>query len=152
MELLRIVSPPSENSNSYDLKTWKEEFLKVDGDDDNEIDDEIDCPAAGTAKSNTGAASGKKVHVYCIDGMPETVAQLETTKKALGYGDELDITKMVVGPDFLEEGYQVKITDHIAANIGKWSARRNNKHKPTTIIVLPSPRVPSTILSIPNRR
>jgi len=111
VELLRIVSPPSENK-AYDLQTWKNEFSR--GLRKNEFDGGIDCPADQKATSNTGINT-EKVHVYCIDGLPKTVAQLKKTKEALEYGDELIITQLVVGAYHTMEGIKVRSTDKIGA-------------------------------------
>lgn len=145
VELLRIVSPPSDHK--YDLEKWKNEFSKIDADE--EINLDIDCPIAGTATSNT-EASGKKVYVYCIDALPKTVAQLKKTKKALGYGEELDITNMVAGQD-IEDGILVKVTSRIGSMaVGQSLWRKSCKTKPETCEAVPSASIDTFLESKPS--
>jgi len=134
VELLRIASPPSDK-NKYNLDEWKKEFSKVDGDE--EIDHSVDCPISGATTSNT-RGSKKNLHIYCIDSMPKTVAHLEKTKMALGYGDELDITKMVLGDRLEEDGINVKRHVPIAAmRYGHHHWTNECAQKPETCILVP---------------
>ena len=152
VELLRIASPPSDSL--YDLEKWKEEFSKVEGVSkvlgEVEIDLSIECPADGKAGSNTGA-SGKKVHVYCIDGMPKTVDQLEKTKKALGYGSELDITRSVIGEQLNENGVPVRIADPIGAMIvGHKHWEKKCKQEPETCTIVPATSIDKFVETKPD--
>jgi hypothetical protein len=129
VELLRIVSPSSENK-AFDLQTWKTEFSR--GLSDDEFDGGIGCPADEKATSNTGINT-EKVHVYCIDGLPKTVAQLKKTKEALGYGDELIVTQLVVGAYHMTEGIKVRSTDKIGdMGVGHYHWNKVCKKHPET--------------------
>eukprot|EP00537_Pseudo-nitzschia_pungens_P012548 CAMPEP_0172386648 /NCGR_PEP_ID=MMETSP1061-20121228/4120_1 /TAXON_ID=37318 /ORGANISM="Pseudo-nitzschia pungens, Strain cf. pungens" /LENGTH=493 /DNA_ID=CAMNT_0013116057 /DNA_START=95 /DNA_END=1576 /DNA_ORIENTATION=+ len=109
VELLRIASPASDN-NKYDLEKWKGEFARVDNGE--EIDSTVDCTADGKASSNTGGRL-KKAQIYCIEGLPKTVKQLEKTKAALGYtDDELNFYSFVASSHY-QEFYEVKTSDPI---------------------------------------
>ena len=128
LELLRIVSPPSRNK-TYDWKQWRDTFSGNATDDlTAEIDLSVDCPINGKATSNTRASATKNVHVYCIDAMPNTIDRLNRTKQELGYGDELDIVKMVVSDQVISQGIPVLVTDMIGSMaVGPYHWKRKCK-------------------------
>ena len=130
VELLRIVSPPSENK-IYDWRKWRDTFSSnADEDLHDDVDNSTDCSINGAATSNTRATETKKVHVYCIEAMPKTIVRLKTTKKKLGYGDELDITEMVVADQVVSHGVPVLMTDVIGAtSIGPYHWKRKCRKK-----------------------
>jgi len=106
IELLRIASPPSSDTNRYDWMDWQSEFLKVDG--SGIVDESVGCPIAGTASSNK-KGTFKKQQVLCIEGYPKTFVQLEKTKDALGYGDELDLTHMIASSNLELESQVLQV-------------------------------------------
>jgi len=66
----------------------------------------------GIPRKNT--VENKQMKFYCIDGAPNTIDRLETTKTTLGYGDdELDIVHAIIGEKHIEGGLSVKTTDPI---------------------------------------
>jgi len=129
IELLRIASPPSSDTNRYSWIDWKSEFHKVDGSD--KIDESLDCPIVGTVPSNKNSLF-KKQQVFCIEGYSKTFDQLKKTKDALGFGDELDLTHMIAASNLEVESQILKVytKDRIGEShvgISYWS-KRCRKH------------------------
>ena len=105
VELLRRLS----SSKKYRVQEWIEEFGKT----DDKIDSTWECgiPMNDIPLENT--VENKQIKLYCIDGAPNTIDRLQTTKTTLGYGDDLDIVHTIIGEKHVEDGLSVKTTDPI---------------------------------------
>lgn len=110
IDLLRLATRDSEGK-SYNVQAWSDNFVSTDNPDDKVEVRSSECPVQ-TVSVIPGSAP-QRAQIYGIEAMPKTFQQLEKTKAALGYGDELDFTHMAVALE--PDNTRVFVEDPIAA-------------------------------------
>ncbi|KAL3935961.1 MAG: hypothetical protein SGARI_002756, partial [Bacillariaceae sp.] len=146
VDLLRLAS--RDQTNRYNWKTGRTEFLKTD-DPREQIDDgKTSCSQRFVQVSDS--QSSQKAQVYCIEAMPKTFQQLEKTKKSIGYiDDELDLSHLVVrldtGASNVYTGDPIGVT---GVGPGNWRQRCNKF--PDDCVEIQTDRIDNWIQTKPN--
>ena len=144
-DALQILTSISANK-SYNAEEWGKEFSKIP--ETAEIDSTIECPDQSKHKNNPGVM--KDIHLYCIDGAPNTVKQLQKTKQALGYGDELTIIHSIIYDTHHSDGLSVKVTDPIGyMGSGTKHWRNECRKKPEQCEAAPTTNIDTFVKSTP---
>jgi hypothetical protein len=110
IDLLRLATRDA-GGTSYNVQAWRDKFASTDDPDDRIQVRVAECPARTV--SVIPGSPPQRARIYGIEAMPKTYRQLEKTKAALGYGDELDFSHIAIAlnPDTT----QVHLKDPIAA-------------------------------------
>ena len=144
-DALQILTTISANK-SYNAEEWGKEFSKIP--ESEEIDNKIECPDQSKNTNNPGGI--KDVHLYCIDGAPNTVEQLQKTKQALGYGDELTIVHSIIYDTHHSDGLSVKVTDPIGyMGSGTKHWQKECRKKPDQCEAAPATNIDTFVKSTP---
>ncbi len=131
---------------TYNVDEWDKQFRKIP--ENAEIDSTQECPEQFKSTKNLGGVP--KIHLYCIDGAPNTVNQLQRTKEALGYGDELTIVHSIIFDQHYDDGLSVKTTDPIGflgSGTSHW--RKTCRKTPDECEMAPATNIDTFVKSTP---
>lgn len=108
VDALQILTKISA-TNTYNIEKWDKQFGKIP--ETAKLDSNYECRDPSPETKTPGTV--QDVRLYCIDGAPNTVKQLQSTKQALGYNDELEIVHSIISDQHFSGGLFVKTIDPI---------------------------------------